>query len=154
MLSCCTLLLKLILMDWMCTWRLLRGGWLFIMAGMESMELYQPLGNHMFETISLTPFQPFLWAVLPSAASTSVHSLLKINNPSQTNYAKVLCVSLEFKQDVKWCKGRYYVLFSQRLEVAFTWFCAAFILSGNSRMAVYIQCIQKYSDTLTLSTFC
>ena len=42
------------------------------MAGMESLEWYQPHENHVFYTIPLTPFQPLLGAVLPSAASTGV----------------------------------------------------------------------------------
>jgi hypothetical protein len=44
-------------------WRLLRGGRLIIMDGMESMERHQPHGNHVFDVfniIPLTPFQPLL----------------------------------------------------------------------------------------------
>ena len=54
-------------------WRLMRGGRLIVMSGMESMEWHQSHQRHgfyVFVTIPLTPFQPYLWAVLPSAAST------------------------------------------------------------------------------------
>jgi hypothetical protein len=49
------------------------GGWFIILGGLESMEWYQPFGNHIvdvFDPIPLTPFQPLLRVVLPSAAFT------------------------------------------------------------------------------------
>lgn len=55
-------------------WRLLSGGRFTAMAGMESMET-------TFGTIPFTPFQPPLWVVRPSAASTGVHKLEIIRIP-------------------------------------------------------------------------
>ena len=42
-----------------------------VMAGAELVELNQIHGFHVFDAIPFAPFQPILWAVLPSAASTA-----------------------------------------------------------------------------------
>lgn len=44
---------------------------LITMSRTEWMEWYQPHGFHVFVTITLTPLQPLLWALLPSPASCS-----------------------------------------------------------------------------------
>ena len=70
-------------------WGLLSGGWLIILASMESMEWSKPHGNHMFDNIPLTPFQSFLWAVLTSAASTDTHNSLR--SETSSFYAHIYC---------------------------------------------------------------
>ena len=51
---------------------------LVIMAGAESVEWYQTDRFHVFDAIPFTPFQPLLWAFLPSAASTALSISLSI----------------------------------------------------------------------------
>jgi hypothetical protein len=55
-----------------CQWRLLRVRQLIIMTGMETMEWYRTHQWCGFHEVDTTPFQPLLWAILPSADSIVV----------------------------------------------------------------------------------
>lgn len=59
----------------LCQWRL-AGAAIGRWAHCKWMEWYQPhqtYGNHMFDSVSFIPFQPWQWAHPPTAHPTSLH---------------------------------------------------------------------------------
>jgi hypothetical protein len=112
-------------------------------------EWYQTHGFYVFDTVAFAPFQPFLWAVLPSAASTGLIELYWTWRLTKTSCTLFSAAQLGQKVAVldyvePSVKGKINVILTvHSIIISLTWTVKTFLLPSLGVEKQYACCDQS-----------